>query len=95
MMRIILFLVVVGALALGIAWFADRPGDVIVTWPWLEQLWPGHGRNEISLLTLGGAILIAMAGFAILWSIIRAIRRSPTGAAIAKVCAPMKRSPAV
>jgi HemY protein len=78
MMRIILFLVVVGALALGIAWFADRPGDVIVTWPWLEQLWPGHGRNEISLLTLGGAILMTMAGLAILWSIIRAILRAPT-----------------
>ncbi len=78
MIRIILFLVVVGALALGIAWLADRPGDVIVTWPWLEQVWPGHGRNEVSLLALGGAILIAMAGLAILWIIIRAILRAPT-----------------
>ena len=77
MIRIILFLVVVGALALGIAWFADRPGDVIVTWPWLEQVWPGHGRNEISLLVLGAAILVAMAALALLWSIIRAIMRSP------------------
>jgi HemY protein len=78
MIRIILFLVAVGALALGIAWFADRPGDVIVTWPWLEQMWPGHGRNEVSLLVLGAAILIAMAGLAILWAIIRAILRAPT-----------------
>jgi HemY protein len=78
MIRIIAFLVVVGALALGVAWLADRPGDVIVTWPWLEQVWPGHGRNEISLLVLGGAILVAMAALAILWSIIRAIVRAPT-----------------
>src|SRR5580693_1558091 len=78
MIRIIVFLVAVGLLALGVAWLADRPGDVIVTWPWLEQVWPGHGRNEISLLTLGGAILMTMAGLAILWSIIRAIMRSPT-----------------
>ena len=78
MIRIIVFLVVVGALALGVAWLADRPGDVIVTWPWLEQVWPGHGRNEVSLLVLGGVILIAMAGLAMLWGIIRAIMRSPT-----------------
>jgi HemY protein len=81
MTRIVLFLVVVGVLALGVAWLADRPGDVIVTWPWLEQVWPGHGRNEISLLVLGGAILLAMAALAFLWSIIRAILRAPTALA--------------
>jgi HemY protein len=81
MIRIILFLVVIGALALGVAWFADRPGDVIITWPWLEQVWPGHGRNEISLGLLGIAVLAAMAALALLWSIIRAILRAPTALA--------------
>src|SRR5262249_44497040 len=78
MIRIILFLVVVGALALGVGWLADRPGDVIVTWPWLEQVWPGHGRNEVSLLVLAGAILIAMAALAFFWTVIRSILRTPT-----------------
>jgi HemY protein len=81
MIRIVLFLIVIGLLALGVAWVADRPGDVIITWPWLEQAWPGHGRNEISLLVLCGAILLAMAAIAILWSIIRAILRAPAALA--------------
>ena len=69
MMRIVVFLIVIGALALGVAWFADRPGDVVVTWQGF--------RIETSLMVLGGAILVAMAGLAILWSIIRAILRAP------------------
>ena len=32
MIRIISFLILIGALALGVAWLADRPGDVVVTW---------------------------------------------------------------
>ena len=32
MLRIVLFLVTAALLALGIAWFADRPGEVIINW---------------------------------------------------------------
>ncbi len=69
MIRIVLFLIVVGAMALGVAWLADRPGDVIVTWQGL--------RIETSLMVLGGAVLIAMAVVALVWSVLRVIVRSP------------------
>lgn len=69
MIRIVVFLIVVGALALGAAWLADRPGDVVVTW----QGW----RIETSLMVLGAALLAALAVLALLWSILSAIFRSP------------------
>jgi HemY protein len=69
MIRVVLFLIVIGALALGIAWFADRPGDVVVTW----QGW----RIETSLMVLGAAIVAAMIVLALLWTLVRTIMRSP------------------
>jgi HemY protein len=69
MIRIVLFLIVVGALALGAAWLADRPGEVVVTW----QGW----RIETSLMVLGAAVLAALAALALAWSILSAILRSP------------------
>jgi HemY protein len=69
MIRVVLFLIVVGALALGVAWLADRPGDVVVTW----QGW----RIETSLMVLGAAVLAAMAMLAVLWSLLSALVRSP------------------
>ena len=69
MIRVILFLIIVGALALGIAWLADRPGDAVVTWQGL--------RIETSLMVLGGAVLVAMAAIALVWSVLRAVVRSP------------------
>ena len=61
MIRVVFFLIVVGALALGVAWLADRPGDVVVTWQGL--------RIETSLMVLGAAMLAAMAVLALLWSL--------------------------
>jgi len=69
MIRVVFFLIVVGALALGVAWLADRPGDVVVTWQGL--------RIETSLMVLGAAVLAAMAVLALLWSLLRGILRSP------------------
>jgi len=68
MIRVILFLIVVGALSLGIAWLADRPGDVVITWQGL--------RIETSLMILGAALLAAMLILALVWSAVRAILRS-------------------
>ena len=76
MIRVVIFLVVVGALAVGVAWMADRP-RVVITWPWLEQIWPGHGRIETSLIVLGAATVAAMAAIAPLWSLLSAVLRSP------------------
>jgi HemY protein len=69
MIRVVLFFIVVGVLALGVAWLADRPGDVIVTWQGF--------RVETSLMVMAAAVLAAMAVLAILWSIVGAIARSP------------------
>ncbi len=70
MIRVVFFLIIVGALALGVAWLADRPGDVVVTW----QGW----RIETSLMVLGAALLAAMAVLALLWSLLSAFLRSPS-----------------
>jgi len=69
MIRVVFFLIVVGALSLGAAWLADRPGDVVITWQGM--------RVETSLMVLGAAVVAAMALLALLWSLIRAILRSP------------------
>jgi len=69
MIRVVFFLIAVGALSLGAAWLADRPGDVVITWQGM--------RIETSLMVLGAAILVAMALIALIWSLGRAVLRSP------------------
>ena len=69
MIRVVLFLILVGAASLGVAWLADRPGDVVVTWQGL--------RIETSLMVLGGAVLVATAVLLLLWSVLSALFRSP------------------
>jgi HemY protein len=77
MIRIVLFLVAVALLAWGFVWFVDRPGDVTITWPWLDQIWPAHGRTQISLVTAGlGLILLVIVLMAVL-AFVRGILRSP------------------
>jgi len=69
MIRILLYLIVVGLLAYGVALLADRPGEVVITW----QGW----RIETSLMVLGAAVLAATAILVAVWSLMRAILRSP------------------
>jgi HemY protein len=69
MIRVALYLILVGAIAYGVAFVADRPGDVVVTW----QGW----RIETSLLVLGAAILAAVIVLSVILGLIRAIARSP------------------
>ncbi len=69
MIRVALYLILVGLLAYGVALLADRPGDVVVTW----QGW----RIETSLMVLGAVVLAAMVLLALLFSLLRAILRSP------------------
>jgi HemY protein len=69
MIRVVIFLIIVGALSLGVAWLADRPGDVVVTWQGL--------RIETSLMVLGAALLAAVVAILTVVSIVRAILRSP------------------
>ena len=52
MIRIVLFLIIVGALSLGVAWLADRPGDVVIVWQGL--------RIKTSLMVLGAGLVAAL-----------------------------------
>jgi HemY protein len=69
MIRVVLFLFVVGLIALAEAWLADRPGDVLI-------VWLGH-HSETSVMVLTNAILIVVALAILLWELVRVIRRSP------------------
>ena len=69
MIRVTIFLVCVGLLALGAAWFVDRPGDVAVTWL-------GY-RIETSVTVVAVALLALVAVAILVWSLVRFIWRSP------------------
>jgi HemY protein len=67
--RVVFFLLVIGALAFGAVWLADRPGDVAITWL-------GH-RMETSIGVLITAVVAIVVLAVMLWSMIRAVMRSP------------------
>ncbi len=69
MIRVVIFLLLVGALALGVSWLADRPGDVAITWA-------GY-QIETSVMVMIVAITIIAVATTILWSFLRAVIRSP------------------
>jgi HemY protein len=69
MIRIVFFLIVVGALALGAAWLADRPGDVVIFWQGM--------RIKTTPMVVVAAILVTMAALALIWTVVRAIFSSP------------------
>jgi HemY protein len=69
MIRIIIFLLAVGAIALGIAWLADRPGEITVVW----MGW----RIETSVMVAVFAIATVTALLLFFWSVFRAIVRAP------------------
>lgn len=69
MIRVALYLILVGVIAYGVALVADRPGDVVVTWQGL--------RVETSLLVLCAATLAAAVMLSLVFGLIRWIVRSP------------------
>jgi len=69
MIRVVIFLIAVAVAATGVVWFADRPGDVVLTWM-------GY-RIETSLMVAGLAVIVLVAVLVLAWSILRAILRSP------------------
>jgi HemY protein len=69
MIRVIAFLILVALLALGVVWFADRPGDVSV-------VWLGY-RIETSVMVAVLAITLIVIVAVALWSLLRLLWRSP------------------
>ena len=69
MIRVLVYLVIVALLAFGAVWFAERPGDVVITW---------QGRRiDTSVMVLVAAVAAVAAAWVIAWSILRAIVRAP------------------
>ncbi len=69
MIRVVLFIAFVGLLALGVAWLADRPGEVSVTW---------LGYQIETSVAVAIAAMAALLAFAMLfWALIRTLWRSP------------------
>ena len=69
MIRLLVFLAVLVALAFGFAWLADRPGDVTLVW----QGW----RVETDLMTAAIAVVAAIVVVMILVAVARAIWHTP------------------
>ncbi len=69
MIRVFVFFAVVFLIAIGGAWLADRPGEVMIDWQ-------GY-RIEISLMTLAISIAVMVMVGLTLWSILRWLLRSP------------------
>jgi len=69
MIRVVIFLLAVAVLATGFVWFADRPGDVAITWM-------GY-RIETSVMVAALAIAALLVVLMVVWTIVRAILRSP------------------
>lgn len=69
MIRVALFLILVGLVALGAAWLADRPGEVAITW---------LGYRIETSVGVALAAAAALAAFMLAaWSLIRFLLRSP------------------
>lgn len=75
MIRVVFFLALVLALALGVAWIADRPGTIVVTW--LGQ------TMELPVLTGIIVFLAAATALALIWNLVRLVFRLPSLVAIA------------
>jgi HemY protein len=69
MIRVVLYLLLLGLLAFCAVWLADRPGEVAITWL-------GH-RVDTSVMVLLTAVLAAAALAIMLWSSLRALVRMP------------------
>jgi HemY protein len=69
MIRVLFYLIIVGLIALGAVWLADRPGDVAITWQ--------GERLETSVMVLAAAAVALAVAAIVLWSLLRAIVRAP------------------
>ena len=69
MLRLIAFLIAIALIAAGLAWLADRPGDLAITW---------QGYQIETSVFRAIVLLVAILAFALLvWSILRNVWYSP------------------
>ena len=70
MIRLLIFFITVTLLSLGFAWFADRPGNIVVQWQGYEI--------ETSLFTALVMIGLVIGLILAFWSLVRNLIASPT-----------------
>ena len=76
MARLLLFLVFLCAVALGLAWLADHPGQV-------DLIWGGYRIEASAMVALGFVVALALV-IAIIWGIIRFVFRVPSLVTLAR-----------
>ncbi len=75
MIRVLIYLLVLAAIAFGLAQVADLPGVVSIKWPW----WPLYGRTlEVAPIVAAAATLGAFIAFYIVVAVLRFILRIPS-----------------
>jgi HemY protein len=67
--RTAIFFVILALAALGVAWFADRPGEIVMIW----QGW----RISTSLMVAAVALIALIVTAILFWSVLRYVLRSP------------------
>ena len=75
MVRVLLYLVVLAAIAFGLAQVADLPGVLTIKWPW----WPLYGKTiEVAPLVAGVAALAAFVALYFLVALVLFVFRIPS-----------------
>ncbi len=75
MIRVFVYIVILAAIAVGLAQVADLPGVVSVKWPW----WPLYGRTlEVAPIVAAAAALAAFVAFYIVVAVLRFVLRIPS-----------------
>lgn len=69
MIRLVVYLLLIAAVATGLGWLADRPGTVVINWQ-------GYEYNETVFKTIV-LLSVAMATVIFLWSVLRTIWHTP------------------
>src|SRR4030088_2506601 len=69
MIRVLVYLAIVAAIAVGAVWLADPPGEVAITWQ--------RRRVDTSVMVLIVTVAAVAVATTLLWSIVRFIMRSP------------------
>ena len=67
MFRVLLYFLVLIALAFGLAWLVDRPGEIALNWQ-------GY-RIETSILVGLGIVLVLVAALVVIWNVLRFVLR--------------------
>ncbi len=70
MWRLLIFLLIICALAFGVTWFVDHPGEVDVTW--------GGTEYDFSLTVALGLVLGVALTLGVAWTVLRFVLRAPS-----------------